>query len=129
MKKLIVLLTIVLIASTLISCKSSDNSEETTGHSGEITITVSVTDDKGQKQTYTIKTAENNLRKALEQENLVEGEESQYGLYVKSVAGIVADYDVNGAYWAFYKDGEYLSASIDDTPVAEGDSFEIVYTK
>ena len=39
--------------------------------------------------------------------DLIAGEDSQYGLYVKTVNGITADYDTDGSYWAFYIDGEY----------------------
>ena len=44
---------------------------------------------------------------------VVSGEDSQYGLYVKSVNGETADYDVDGTYWAFYVNGEYAMASVD----------------
>ena len=47
------------------------------------------------------------LRQALEEQKLVEGEESQYGLYVKTV------------------NGEDVMTGVDSTPVADGDHFEI----
>ena len=40
--------------------------------------------------------------------------------YVKEVNGIIADYDVDGTYWAFYIDGEYASAGVDSTEITEG---------
>ena len=57
---------------------------------------------------------------ALSQLGLIEGEEGQYGLYVKSVNGIEADYDKDGVYWAFYIDGEYALTSVDATEVTDG---------
>ena len=60
---------------------------------------------------------------------LISGEESQYGLYIKSVNGIVADYDVDASYWAFYVDGEYAMSGVDTTEIAEGKVYQLVYTK
>ena len=96
---------------------------------GEVTITVQVTDNEGKTTDYQITTAETTLRGALEQEKLVEGEESEYGLYIKTVAGVTADYDTDGSYWALYQGDEYLMTSADTTPIADGDLFKIVYTK
>ena len=106
--------------------EASDTSETS---QEQKTITVTVTDDKGEDTVFTITTTEAFLRGALEQESLVQGDESEYGLYVKVVNGIEADYDKNGAYWGFYKGGEYLPTGVDTTPIADGDAFEIVYTK
>ena len=94
-----------------------------------VTITVQVTDNEGKTADYKITTAETTLRGALEQEKLVEGEESEYGLYIKTVAGVTADYDTDGSYWALYQRDEYLMTSADTTPIADGDLFRIVYTK
>ena len=92
--------------------------------SDEITITVAVTFPDGTTKDYEIETDAEFLRGALEDEDLVEGEESQYGLYVHKVDGVS---DEDGYYWAFYKDGEYLMTGVDTTPIADGDKFEIKY--
>ena len=42
------------------------------------------------------------LRQALEEQKLVEGEESQYGLYVKTVNGVTAD-EAKEEWWCFTK--------------------------
>ena len=93
------------------------------------TITVTVIDDKGESEVFTITTTKSTLRGALEQENMIEGDEDQYGLYVKYVNGIRADYDKDKAYWAFSKDGVDLMTGVDSTEIADGDKFEITYTK
>ena len=64
------------------------------------------------------------LRQALEEQKLVEGEESQYGLYVKTVNGVTAD-EAKEEWWCFTKDGEDVMTGVDSTPVADGDHFEI----
>ena len=37
-------------------------------------------------------------------------------------------YETDGAYWAFYVGDEYASLGVDQTPIADGDSFSLVYT-
>ena len=60
---------------------------------------------------------------------MIEGEMGAYGMYIKSVNGVQADYDVDQAYWAVYQDGEYLMTGVDSTEVSDGAHYELVYTK
>ena len=57
---------------------------------------------------------------ALQKLNIISGEDSQYGLYIKEVTGITADYDKDGTYWAFYVDGQYALTGADLTDVKAG---------
>ena len=68
-----------------------------------------------------------NLRGALEEQKLIEGTESEYGLYVLTVDGETAD---EGAqqWWCFTKGGEMLMTGVDDTMIADGESYEITLT-
>lgn len=93
-------------------------------------ITVEVADDKQESQTYTIQTNQEYLRQALEEtEGLaIEGTESEYGLMVETINGVTADYNTNGAYWAFYVDGDYCNYSVDQQPLEDGQAYRIVYT-
>lgn len=79
--------------------------------------------------TFTVHTDKDNLGDALLEHSLIAGEEGDYGLYVKDVNGITADYDTDKAYWAFYKDGEYMNTGVDATAIADGEHYELVYTK
>lgn len=95
---------------------------------GDKTITVKVViEDKS--VTITVHTNQEMLGGALTENKLVDGENSEYGLYIKSVIGIEADYDKNQAYWAISKGGEYLMTGADTTPIANGESYELTYTK
>lgn len=95
---------------------------------GEITVQVEVKVEE-QSVTFTINTDKATLGDALLEHGLIAGEESQYGLYVKVVNGITADYDVDQSYWAFYKNGEYMMTGVDSTTIANGEHYELVYTK
>ncbi len=93
-------------------------------------ISIEVVDDQAVSKSYTVHTDAEYLRQALEETQglTVEGTESAYGLMVETVNGLTADYNANGAYWAFYVDGEYCSYGVDEQPVADGQSYRIVYT-
>ena len=112
---------------------SAETPEETAAETPEdkrITITLEVVGPDGTSKEFVIKTdPENNLRKALEAESLIAGDEGPYGLYIKVVDGITADYDVDRSWWGLYKDGEMLMTGVDTTPIADGDHFELVYSK
>lgn len=79
--------------------------------------------------TFTIKTDKATLGEALAEHNLVSGENSPYGLYIKSVNGIRADYDIDKAFWALTKDGQSLLTAADKTEISDKEHYEIVYTK
>ena len=78
---------------------------------------------------FTIKTDKENLGDALIEHNLIAGDKGAYGLYVKSVNGIVADYNVTKTYWAFTKDGESMQTGVDRAKISDGEHYELVYTK
>ena len=73
----------------------------------------------------------NHLRcfEALLELELINGDEGQYGLYVKEVNGITADYDVDQTYWAFYVDGEYAMSSVDTTEIEDGKTYSFKVEK
>lgn len=82
----------------------------------------------------TVKTDADNLGKALLALGLVAGDESQYGLYVKTVNGMTADYDADQSWWCFNKvaeDGtrEMMSVGVDGAEIAGGETFELAMTK
>ena len=79
--------------------------------------------------TFTINTDKNTVGEALLEHNLISGEEGPYGLYVKSVNGILADYEKNQSYWAFEKNGEYMMTGVDSAEISDGEHYEIIYTK
>ena len=79
--------------------------------------------------TFTIKTDKDTVGAALAEHDLIAGEESAYGLYVKTVNDILADYDIDGSYWGFYKNGEMMMSGVDTTEFTSGDHFELKYEK
>lgn len=81
------------------------------------------------KVTFTVNTDETVVGKALINHNLIAGDQGDFGLYVKTVNGILADYDIDASYWAFYKDGEMMMTGVDMTEIEQNAHYEMVYTK
>ena len=95
---------------------------------GGKTISVQVVLLDGESSDYTIQTDEEYLRGALESIDLIEGSESEYGLFVTTVNGVTVD-DSKQQWWCFTQDGEMLMTGVDTTPIADGDHFEITLTE
>lgn len=97
---------------------------------GSKEITIEVVDHEAENIVYSFKTDAEYLRQAMEEADGLEfsGAEGEFGLMVTVVNGVTADYNVNGAYWAFYVNGDYCKFGIDMQPVMDGDAFRIVYT-
>ena len=90
---------------------------------GNTEFSLTVTDQEGSDTQFEIHTDKQTVGDALLELGLIDGEESEYGLYVKTVNGITVDYDKDGAYWAFYINGEYASSGVDSTDITEGDNY------
>jgi hypothetical protein len=79
--------------------------------------------------TFTIHTDAETVGQALLDLGLIAGEESQYGLYIKQVNGMTADYDIDQTYWAFYINGEYGMTGVDTTPISESEVYSLVRSR
>ena len=89
---------------------------------GEIAFNFTVVDKDGNETHFVIHTDKATVGEALFEHELIEGDMGEFGLFVKTVNGITADYDVDQTYWAFYVDGEYAMSGVDTTEVvAAGD--------
>lgn len=97
------------------------------GTAGAKTIQVQTVFADGTTKEHTIQTDAEFLRGAMEQEAMVAGDESDYGLFVKTVDGYTAD-DAKQEWWCFTKNGEMLETGVDTTPIADGDHFEVTLT-
>ncbi len=92
---------------------------------GSKEFSLTVTDKDGNETQFEIHTDKETVGEALQELNLIDGEEGEYGLFVKTVNGITADYDADGVYWAFYVNGEYAASGVDVTQITEGDSYAL----
>ena len=102
--------------------------EDTTLGSGSKTITVTVKDNEGNEVKFTIKTDAKTVGDALLENKVIVGDAGQYGMYIKVVNGLRADYDKDQAYWAFTINGEMAMTGVDGTDITDGGVYELVYT-
>ena len=90
---------------------------------GENKFTFTVTDLDGNEAVFEINTDKKIVGEALLDLELIAGDESEYGLYVKTVNDTTLDFDKDGAYWAFYVDGEYATSGVDTTDIVAGTTY------
>lgn len=87
---------------------------------GETKFLFSVMDKEGNETKFEICTNKEMVGEALLDLGLISGDEGEFGLYIKEVNGITADYDIDQTYWAFYINGEYATSGADTTAIEEG---------
>ena len=139
MKKITALLLALLLAFSLIllpSCGEEETSnwdsatykEDATVGEGTKSFTLEVCAyDKTIK--LTVKTDAQTVGEALSALNLIEGEDGEYGLFIKKVNNIVADYDEDQTYWAFYINGDYAMSGVDTTDIVSGTTYKMSRAK
>ena len=108
--------------------KSAIYTEDTELGQGNKTFMFKV-DAEGYAITFTIHTNEETVGAALISLGLITGDNGQYGLYVKTVNGMLADWDIDQTYWAFYENGEYAMSGVDTTTITNGYTYTLVRTK
>lgn len=134
-----ILCTVLIVATALFTtgCNGNSGNEPSTAQNveaaasadskvlgeGNTIFPFTVVDKEGNKTQFEIHTDKTIVGDALLELGLISGEEGAYGLYVKTVNGITADYDADGVYWAFYVNDEYANAGVDATTITEGDSY------
>ena len=106
--------------------ETSQNQQENVEKSFEFQV---VELDGTQKEFEVKFDTEKTVGEALVNEGLISGENGQYGLMVDTVNGQKYDYNEDGAYWAFYINGEYAMTGVDMTPIKDGEIYSFVATK
>ena len=108
---------------------AAETAEATDIGEGNTEFAFEVVLEDGTPTLYNVHTDEKTVGAALLGVNLIAGDDSEYGLYVKTVDGVTADYDKDGTYWAFYIDGEYASTGVDSTDVVPGSTYSFKVEK
>ena len=103
------------------------NANKPAAQLGDKNIVVTVIHKDESTKDFTINTSAETLRAACEEQNLIAGDESEYGLYVKTVDGETVNED-NQEWWSITKDGEMLMTGVDDTMIADGEQYAFTFT-
>lgn len=143
MKKLLALVLALVMVMALTACgqqKANDDAADAAQielpvadgadiGSGAVSFTTAVTGKDGKEITFTVHTDKETVGEALLELGIIAGDTTEYGLYVKSVNGETADYDTDGAYWAFYIGDQYAPVGVDMASVEEGTTYGFVVEK
>ena len=119
---------IAAIALFTIGCNDNSTSSDTTDTilnetdirelgDGATQVSFTVVDQNGKEAHFIIHTDKTILSDALLEHDLIAGEDSEYGLYVKTVNGTTLDYNKDGKYWAFYVNDAYATKGVEKTEI------------
>ena len=137
LKRVSLILCIVLIAAlALMTGCNETNTPDSTPTDTVVTATdvtkvgtgvtsfdFTVVDQNGNKTQFTVSTNQTTVGAALLENNLIAGKNGDYGLYVKTVNGITADFNTDGTYWAFYVNDSYAMSGVDQTSIKAGETY------
>lgn len=125
MKKLLSLMLVLVMVFAMTAC----GAKEEVPAADAISFKVVVTDLDGKETTFEYSSNAASVGEALVAEGLIEGHETEYGLYIDTVNGITADWDADQTYWAFYINGEYATTGIDGTEIVADTTYGLTLTK
>lgn len=132
---LLCVMLIVAMAFTVVGCGNTAKNEDAPSAAeiqeakesvlgeGKTKFNFTVVDQEGAESSFEVYSDAETVGAALLELGMIAGDESDYGLYVKTVNGITADYDVDKTYWAFYINGEYATTGVDSTKIEEGATY------
>ncbi len=122
------LVVVMSILLTFCACQA-ENGENSASDGKPVSFTLKVIDREGNETETEITTSEKTVGAALKKEGIIDGEQGPYGIYIKSVNGIKADYDEDKTFWAFYIDGEFASVGVDSAEIKPGSVYTLKVQK
>ncbi len=96
---------------------------------GDKSITVEIVHSDGQAKTFTEKTDFEYLGQWLLEEKLVTQEEYDSGFYTLIDGESAVWTDEEHVYWALYEGEDYAMQGINETPLVDGGSYSLIYTR
>ncbi len=95
---------------------------------GAKSITVTVVHKDGSEKAFPVKTDAEYLAQVLVEENIVEDNQSEFGLYILVADGEYADYNADGGWWAVYEGDTQAAVGASELPIKDGGTYKLVYT-
>ena len=120
-KVLIALIALVLVAAALVTVYFLTRPA---ADGGSKTVTVQIKYDDVDKEVVLHTDAEF-LSGALLEKKLIEGTDTEYGLFITTVDGRAAD-DAAHEFWGIYKNGEMTPTGADSTAISDGEHYELI---
>lgn len=123
-KNLIPAIALVLAAALLFGVwyTTRPNTQE-----GAKALTVEVIHKNGETKRFDFRTDAEFLSDALLEQQIVADNQTAYGLYILTADGESAN-EADQEWWCITKGGESLMTGASETPVADGDTYELTFT-
>lgn len=121
-KKILIIAVAAVVLASALACAWLSAAPRGAAGAKAIGLTVVYAD--GSSDEFSFSTDAEYLRQALEEQRLLGGEESEYGLFVQTVNGVTAD-EALQQWWYLSRNGEESLTGVDQTPLADGDHFEL----
>ena len=94
---------------------------------GEKDLSIQVIHGDLSTRIFEITTSAEFLGDALTEHGIVQGEMGPYGLYILTADGETAD-EANQEWWCITRSGESLSTGASETPISNGETYELTLT-
>lgn len=122
-----IIIALVVLAALIIGAALLYNAFAPAAQVGAKHVEIAVIHADGSSKDFSLDTDAETLRAALDELGIVEGDESEYGLYVTAVDGESADAAAQ-EWWCFTKGGEMLTTGVDSTMIQDGEHYEVTFT-
>ena len=91
-------------------------------------IEVVVVHKDGSEKSFPVETDAEYLAEVLIAENIVEDNQTEYGLYILVADGELADYAADEGWWAIYEGDTLSTYGVSELPIRDGGLYKVVYT-
>lgn len=121
-KSILVAVGVLLLAAAMIAAFFAFSKKPVEGSK---TVSISITHKDGTEKKFTLHTDAQYLLDAIREKHpdLIQGEQGQYGLYIKTIDGYTCN-ETAQEWWGYTKKGEYVETGVELTPIYDGDSYE-----
>ncbi len=121
-KSILVAVGVLLLAAAMVAAFLAFSKKPVEGSK---TIHISITHKDGTEKKLTLHTDAKYLLDAIREkdENLLLGEQGQYGLYIKTIDGYTCN-ETAQEWWGYTKSGAYVETGVELTPIYDGDNYE-----
>ena len=94
---------------------------------GAKALSITVVHGDGTEKVFDVHTDAEYLDAALLENEIVEDNQTEFGLYILTADGETAD-EAQEEWWCITKDGQMLMTGASETPVADGENYELTLT-
>jgi len=122
-KALLGVVALVVVAAVLLGVYFASRPDTMEGAKA---LTITVVHGDGSEKVFDVRTDGEYLEQPLLENGIVEDNQTEWGLYILTADGETAD-EAEQEWWCITKGGEALMTGASDTPVADGEAYELTF--